>query len=68
MEKKTTTIYPYSKDDIQFFRYPKLLGEIHPVYAVSPPGWGLISKDATAIDGGKPSGIVIIENLDSALQ
>lgn len=68
MEKKTTTIYPYSKDDIQLFRYAKLIGDIQPVYAVSPPGWGLIGKDATAIDGGKPSGIVITENLDSALQ
>ena len=68
MEKKTTTIYPYSKDDIQLFRYAKSLGDILPVYAVSPPGWGLIGKDVTSIDGGKPSGIVITENLDSALQ
>ena len=68
MEKKTATIYPYSKDDIQFFRYAQLLGEIQPVYAVSPPGWGLCGKDATAIDGGKFSGILITEDLDAALQ
>ena len=68
MKKKKATIYPYSKDDIQLFRYTSLLGEIQPIYAVSPSGWGLCGKDATALDGGIPSGIIITEDLNSALQ
>jgi peptide maturation system protein (TIGR04066 family) len=68
MKNKSVTIYPYSKKEIQLFRYASLLEDIQPVYAISPPGWGLTGCDATGIDGGKPSGIIISEDLDSALQ
>jgi peptide maturation system protein (TIGR04066 family) len=66
--KKRTTIYPYSKEDVQFFRYASLLGEIEPVYAVSPPGWGLCGYDVTEIDGGKSSGLKITEDLSDAMK
>jgi peptide maturation system protein (TIGR04066 family) len=66
--KKKATIYPYSKKDVQLFRYASLLGEIEPVFAVSPPGWGLCEFDATEIDGGKASGIKITEDLSEALR
>jgi peptide maturation system protein (TIGR04066 family) len=68
MKKKTATIYPYSKNDVQFFRYAFLLEEIQPVFAVSPPGWGLSGNDVTEIDGGKFAGIKIIEDLRYALE
>jgi peptide maturation system protein (TIGR04066 family) len=68
MKKKLATIYPYSKNDVQFFRYASFLKEIQPVYAVSPPGWGLSGNDVTEIDGGKCIGIKIIEDLIYALK
>jgi len=68
MKKKSATIYPYSKRDVQFFRYASLLKEVQPVYAVSPPGWGLCGHDVTDIDGGQPSGVKITEDLEQALQ
>jgi peptide maturation system protein (TIGR04066 family) len=66
--RKKATIYPYSKKDVQFFRYASLLGEIEPVFAVSPPGWGFCGFDATEIDGGKASGLKITEDLSEALR
>ncbi len=66
--KKKTTIYPYSISDVQFVRYSSFLSDIEPVFAVSPPGWGYIGKDATAIDGGKASGLLISEDLFDALK
>ncbi len=68
MNLLTATIYPYSKGDIQFFRYKSMLKDFQPVYAVSPPGWGLCGKDVTALDGGAPSNITITENLSDSLQ
>jgi peptide maturation system protein (TIGR04066 family) len=68
MEKKSATIYPYSKRDVQFFRYASLLKEVQPVFAVSPPGWGLCGHDVTDIDGGQPTGVKITEDLEQALQ
>jgi peptide maturation system protein (TIGR04066 family) len=66
--KKKATIYPYSKEDVQFFRYASLLCNIDPVHAVSPSGWGLCGYDVTEIDGGKASGIKITDDLVFALK
>jgi peptide maturation system protein (TIGR04066 family) len=66
--KKKATIYPYSKDDVQFFRYASMLKEIEPVFAVSPSGWGLCGKDVTEIDGGVASGLKITDDITHALK
>ena len=68
MKKLSATIYPYSKRDVQFFRYASLLKDIQPVFAVSPPGWGLCGHDVTEIDGGQPTGVNITEDLEYAIQ
>ena len=68
MKKKSATIYPYSKRDVQFFRYASLLKEVQPLFAVIPPGWGLYGHDVTDIDGGQPAGVKITEDLEQALQ
>jgi peptide maturation system protein (TIGR04066 family) len=68
MRKISATIYPYSKREVQFFRYASLLQEVQPVFAVSPPGWGLCGHDVTDIDGGHPTGIKITDDLEHSLQ
>jgi len=61
------TIYPYSKDDVQFFRYADLIKEFKPTYPVAPPGWSSSGLDATVIDAGTACGYKISSDLESAL-
>jgi peptide maturation system protein (TIGR04066 family) len=68
MKKTTATIYPYSKREVQLFRYASMLDNIQPVFAVSPPGWGLCGHDVADIDGGQATGIKITEDLEQAIQ
>ena len=56
MKAERALVYPYSRDEVQLFRYSHLVSAFVPVVAVSPPGWGFVGKDVTEIDGGPPSG------------
>lgn len=63
-----TLVYPFDNQTLPLLRHKAYPQDIHISAIVSPKGWGLVGKDAGAIDYGEALGIQITGSFEDALE
>lgn len=63
-----TIIYPFDVEAVPLMRHSNLINNLNFTHVISPNGWGFTGMDASCADNGKPIGIIVDSDFDTALE